>query len=121
MGDDALIAVADCIQNSVKRPGDIVARYGGEEFVAVLPGAAANGAVTFAERLRVRVEELAIQNSAAPKGVLTISIGCATATPHRSDDDALKLLNSADAALYFAKRSGRNRSIHEDSVAGGDA
>jgi len=116
MGDDALIAVADCIQNSAKRPGDIVARYGGEEFVIVLPGAASSGAFTFAERLRVKVEELAIPNSAVPKGVLTISIGCATASP-RHANDALKLLNSADAALYLAKRAGRNRAIHEDSVA----
>jgi diguanylate cyclase (GGDEF)-like protein len=120
MGDDALIAVADCIQNAAKRPGDIVARYGGEEFVVVLPGAAASGAFTFAERLRARVEELAIANSAAPKGILTISIGCATASP-RLTDDALKLLNSADAALYLAKRAGRNRAVHEDSVASGDA
>jgi diguanylate cyclase (GGDEF)-like protein len=118
MGDDALVAVADCIQNSTKRPGDIVARYGGEEFVVVLPGAEANGAITFAERLREKVEELAITNSAAPKGVLTISIGIATASP-RQIEDALKLLNSADAALYLAKRTGRNRAIHEDSVAGG--
>jgi diguanylate cyclase (GGDEF)-like protein len=118
MGDDALVAVADCIQNSTKRPGDIVARYGGEEFVVVLPGAEANGAITFAERLREKVEKLAITNSAAPKGVLTISIGIATASP-RQIEDALKLLNSADAALYLAKRTGRNRAIHEDSVAGG--
>ncbi|SAK68908.1 diguanylate cyclase [Caballeronia calidae] len=116
MGDDALIAVADCIQNSAKRPGDIVARYGGEEFVVVLPGAAASGAFTFAERLRVKVEELAIPNGAAPRRVLTISIGCATASPRQSDD-ALKLLSSADAALYLAKRTGRNRAIHEDSGA----
>ncbi|WP_061166465.1 GGDEF domain-containing protein [Caballeronia hypogeia] len=116
MGDDALIAVADCISNSARRPGDIVARYGGEEFVIVLPGAAASGAVTFAERLRESVEALAIANSEASKGVLTISIGCATASPRQSDD-ALRLLNSADAALYLAKRAGRNRAIHEGSVA----
>ncbi len=66
------------------------------------------------------MEELAIANSAAPSGVLTISIGIATASP-RQIDDALKLLNSADAALYLAKRTGRNRAIHEDSVAGGGA
>ncbi|SAK55159.1 diguanylate cyclase [Caballeronia fortuita] len=118
MGDDALIAVADCIQNAAKRPGDIVARYGGEEFVVVLPGAAASGALTFAERLRSNVEALAIPNSAAARGVLTISIGIATASPRQSDD-ALKLLNSADAALYLAKRTGRNRAIHEDSVGSG--
>ncbi|BAO92109.1 sensor domain-containing diguanylate cyclase [Caballeronia cordobensis] len=120
MGDDALTAVADCLQSSTKRPGDIVARYGGEEFVVVLPGTAATGAVTFAERLRGSVEGLAIANSAAPRGVLTISIGCATASP-RLSDNALKLLDSADTALYLAKRAGRNRAIHENSVASGGA
>jgi diguanylate cyclase (GGDEF)-like protein len=116
MGDDALVAVADCIQHAAQRPGDIVARYGGEEFVVVLPGTSAGGAVTFAERLRSAVEALAIRNSGAPKGILTISIGCATVQP-RQGDDALKLLNSADAALYRAKRAGRNRAVHEDSMA----
>ncbi|MDR5740454.1 MULTISPECIES: sensor domain-containing diguanylate cyclase [unclassified Caballeronia] len=118
MGDDALVAVADCIQHAVKRPGDIVARYGGEEFVIVLPGATAASAVMFADRLRKKVESLAISNSGSPKGFLTVSIGAATAMP-RQGSDALKLLNSADAALYRAKRAGRNQAIHEDSLADG--
>ncbi|WP_277182656.1 sensor domain-containing diguanylate cyclase [Caballeronia sp. BR00000012568055] len=115
MGDDALVAVAECIQNSAKRPGDIVARYGGEEFVVILPGASAEGAVAFAEHLRAEVEALDMPNSAAPKGILTVSIGCATSVP-RQNDDALKLLNNADAALYRAKRAGRNRAEHADSA-----
>ncbi len=116
MGDDALIAVADCIQHSIKRPGDITARYGGEEFVIVLAGAAAAGASAFAERLRAEVERLAIAHSGSPNGILTVSIGCATTLPSQ-DTDALKLLNHADAALYRAKRAGRNRAIHEDHPA----
>jgi diguanylate cyclase (GGDEF)-like protein len=120
MGDDALVAVAECIQNSARRPGDIVARYGGEEFVVVLPGTSADGTVTFAERLRAEVEALAMPNSAAPTGILTISIGCATSVP-RHDDDTLKLLNNADAALYRAKRAGRNRAEHADSMTDGPA
>ncbi|WP_250455756.1 sensor domain-containing diguanylate cyclase [Caballeronia sp. ATUFL_M2_KS44] len=119
MGDDALVAVADCIQHSIKRPSDIVARYGGEEFVLVLPGATAASAVTFADRLRLKIESLAIPNSASPKGFLTISIGSATTIPHHGGD-ALKLLNSADAALYRAKRAGRNTAVHEDSMADGN-
>jgi diguanylate cyclase (GGDEF)-like protein len=83
----------------------------------VLPGATAASAVLFADRLRRRVESLAIPNSGSPRGFLTISIGAATTMP-RQGSDALKLLNSADAALYRAKRAGRNQAIHEDCLAG---
>jgi diguanylate cyclase (GGDEF)-like protein len=120
MGDDALVAVADCIQHSAKRPGDVVARYGGEEFVVVLPGTSSDGAMRFAERLRSRVEALAIPNSGSPQGALTLSIGCATAFPRQSED-VLALLNRADAALYHAKRAGRNQTAHEDSAVNGEA
>jgi diguanylate cyclase (GGDEF)-like protein len=120
MGDDALVAVADCIQHSIKRPGDIVTRYGGEEFVVILPGSDADGAVAFAETLRTKVEALGMPNSAAPTAILTVSIGCATAFPRQSDD-TLELLNHADAALYHAKRAGRNRAVHQDNTANDDA
>ncbi|WP_244818202.1 diguanylate cyclase [Caballeronia sp. Lep1P3] len=115
-GDDALVAVADCIQNAAQRPGDILARYGGEEFVIVLPGTSSDAAISFAERLRGGVEALAIPNSGSAKGILTISIGCATAHPRHSET-ALRLLESADAALYRAKRAGRNRAVREESMA----
>ncbi|CAH2811215.1 MAG: hypothetical protein PPHEESC_6329 [uncultured Paraburkholderia sp.] len=111
-GDDALIAVADCIRQSVKRPGDIVARYGGEEFVVViLPGTPADAALGFAERLRAKVKDLAIENRTAPYSKITISIGCASATLGDADDGALRLPEDADTALYRAKRSGRNKAV----------
>ena len=110
-GDDCLRRVAQAIDASGSRPGDLAARYGGEEFVFLLPNSDAAGALAVAERCRGAVEALGIPHQgsgAAP--VVTVSIGVAT---HRPDDDALvsALLEAADDALYRAKRGGRNRAV----------
>ena len=79
------------------RPSDTLARYGGEEFVAVLPNCTAAAAVHAIERLR----------GAVPAGQ-TCSAGVATRLPDESSDELLK---RADAAMYVAKRSGRDRTV----------
>lgn len=108
MGDEALSAVADCIEAVVRRPGDVPARYGGEEFVVLLADTPGGGALRVAEALRAKVESLRMLHAGSGTGVLTVSIGCATVMP-KQGGDALALLNSADAALYRAKAAGRNR------------
>jgi diguanylate cyclase (GGDEF)-like protein len=108
VGDDALVAVSDCIEASVRKPGDIAARYGGEEFVVVLPATASDGALAIAERLRARVAAAGIAHEMGVAEVLTVSIGCATAFPAEGND-IVELLASADRALYKAKSAGRNR------------
>lgn len=108
MGDEALAAVADCIEAVVRRPGDMPARYGGEEFVVLLPDTPGGGALRVADAMRAKVESLAITHAGSASGVLTVSIGCASVMP-KHGGDALALLNSADAALYRAKATGRNR------------
>ena len=103
-GDEALKAVARCIQDIARRPPDVVARYGGEEFVLLLPGADLSGARRVAERLR---EALAGTQLPHPDGgYVTISIGVATCTPTRNE---LDLIACADQALYAAKAAGRDR------------
>jgi diguanylate cyclase (GGDEF)-like protein len=99
-GDDALRAVADVLRSSVHRAADLVARYGGEEFAVLLPETDAEHARQMAERLREQVE----QDCAA-----TISVGVATSQPSRDAGDTEELIRRADAALYEAKRAGRNR------------
>jgi diguanylate cyclase (GGDEF)-like protein len=105
-GDAALKNVAAATQRHL-RASDLLARYGGEEFVAVLPDTDKARAVETAERLRQEIESLGIPcgNGTA----LTASYGAATYPADGDDFDSL--VASADAALYKAKQSGRNRVV----------
>jgi len=105
-GDDCLKLVASQLTKGVRRPGDLAARYGGEEFALVLPSTPSEGAAQVAESVRSAVEALAIPHSesSAAKHV-TISLGVATSEQCVPKE----LIAAADAALYSAKRSGRNR------------
>lgn len=108
-GDACLSRVAAALREGVGRAGDLVARYGGEEFAVILPGLDLPAALQVAEALRSRVEALAIPTTvsdAAP--VVTLSLGAASCVPHRRRIPR-DLLARADAALYEAKRKGRNR------------
>ena len=106
LGDKVLTVIAHCIARSVRRPGDVSARYGGEEFAVLLPGESIEGALHVAEQIRASV--LALRDDEAGNIVPTVSIGAASIVPgiggHASD-----LIRLADAALYDAKRKGRNR------------
>ncbi|WP_296651889.1 diguanylate cyclase [Paraburkholderia sp.] len=107
-GDRALAAVAHCIGAAARRTIDIVARYGGEEFAAVLPETPGADALTIAETIRERVEALGLPNEGSAQGMVTVSIGCATAWSTRGGEPA-QLLQLADAQLYVAKSAGRNQ------------
>jgi two-component system chemotaxis family response regulator WspR len=99
----------------VPRATDLVARYGGEEFAVVLPSTDAAGAYHVAERVRRGVEELGIPR--ADGGLLTISIGVATAAPPIADGDPRALVGRADRAMYRAKQQGKNRVASAEGVA----
>ncbi len=108
-GDSCLKDVTAAMANCLRRPSDVLARYGGEEFVALLPDTDAAGACVVAERLRAAVEELGIAHERSRCArVVTISAGVATMSPSL-DRPATTLVSSADAALFRAKDSGRNR------------
>ena len=119
-GDGCLRDVAALLREGLHRPQDGVYRYGGEEFVLLLPDTTAPGALHCAEALRSALEQRALPH---PEGVVTISLGVATAMPlRRADTDGAgdenpegdgpqSLLSRADVALYRAKQLGRNRVV----------
>ena len=108
VGDTVLRGIARLIADSARKI-DFAARYGGEEFVLVLPETIGKGARTIAERLRKTVKRRPFPVGDAELHV-TISLGIAT-YPDDARDKA-DLIACADAALYEAKRSGRNRVVH---------
>jgi diguanylate cyclase (GGDEF)-like protein len=116
-GDLVLREVARILRETCREIDD-PARYGGEEMAVALPETDLEGAVQFAERLRQRIEELEVPildggdgNGDGPGTLrVTASFGAA-ALPESSDPDKDALVAAADAALYRAKRMGKNRVI----------
>ena len=105
-GDKVLKAVATRLRSAV-RAGDAVARLGGEEFALILPGVDGDGAAEAAERARAAIATIQVAGTS-----LTCSAGVA-AFPEDAQE-AARLLESADNALYLAKRSGRDRARRSD-------
>jgi diguanylate cyclase (GGDEF)-like protein len=101
-GDAALGRLGEILRRAT-RGGDLAFRYGGEEFLVLLPGADLNGAIAAAERVRVAAAE---DSRGLPP--FTVSGGVALCDPADGRDPE-PLLRRADAALYLAKRAGRNR------------
>lgn len=102
-GDEVLARVA-AILRELTREVDCVARYGGEEFLVMLPEADVAGAITVGERIRKRLAAEAFGG-----GKITMSLGVAAFPDH--GDSPESLIASADAALYQAKRAGRDRMV----------
>lgn len=105
-GDKALAHISMCIQQSL-RETDQIFRYGGEEFVALLNGTRMNCAKLTAERIRINVASSSIDDVFGDT-TCTVSIGVSSLS---MSDDAESLFERADAALYQAKREGRNKVI----------
>ena len=106
VGDMLLREISRVLQSEV-RGVDIVCRYGGEEFVLVLPDADIDITRQCAERLFESVKQLAVSHRGQVVGSVTLSAGIATFPDHGKTAEAI--VQSADAALYRAKRDGRNR------------
>jgi diguanylate cyclase (GGDEF)-like protein len=107
IGDSCLKRVAACV-SAESRSYDLAVRYGGEELLVLLPKTPAPEAIRIAERIRRAVEGLCIPHEAlGPRCTVTISCGAAAAPI--STISAQELIAAADAALYAAKRNGRNQ------------
>lgn len=108
LAGDQVLRVTGHLLGAVLRPSDMAARYGGEEFALLLPDTAVAGANEVAARILD-----AFRGYAWPQRLVTISIGVAQSA---RGDDAQDLIRRADAALYGAKNSGRNRAVTATSL-----
>lgn len=110
-GDEVLRTVAQTVQRAFRRPKDLVVRLGGEEFVVVLPATPASSLAALAQRAVEVVEGLNLRHESSPAADrVTVSVGGAAWLPGR-EDQRFALMDSADKALYEAKRAGRNRAV----------
>jgi diguanylate cyclase (GGDEF)-like protein len=107
-GDDVLKTVAGMLSAHLRKT-DLVARYGGEEFCAFLPDISQPAAVNVAEKLRERAEALEFS---VDEAIFRITISIGLAMYDRTRHESLEaLLATADALLYAAKNSGRNKVV----------
>jgi diguanylate cyclase (GGDEF)-like protein len=108
VGDAVLRQVAQSVEKTI-RSSDALYRYGGEEFAIVLNGTDSEGAKLLAERIRQNVAALKIETLDSIR--ITLSLGVAML---QENDDPSGLFARADAALYRAKRGGRNQVVCAD-------
>ena len=107
-GDTVLITLGLFLKERI-RGSDIACRYGGEELLLILPEASLEAAQRRAEQLRQAVRQLKLQYNGQPLNPVTISLGIACFPQHGLTSESL--IRAADAALYRAKREGRDRTI----------
>lgn len=107
-GDEALQAVAESLGQTEPVSSGTIARYGGEEFAVILPETPLSLAVKWAERSRLNIERMAIAHASSPAAPhVTASFGVVTFDDCR-EVTPMNVLLAVDAALYEAKRRGRN-------------
>jgi len=107
MGDQVLVEISQCC-TQVLRTTDLLARWGGEEFVVLLPNTHRDHAHQLAERVREAVAGLAQLQANSETVRVTVSVGVACAEPGQTATLDV-LVQTADRALYEAKRAGRNQ------------
>lgn len=109
-GDQVIITVAKAISSTLKRSTDFVARYGGEEFVVVSYDCDENNALQLCEMIKRNVDQTTIPGVKNEYNCCTMSFGVNTVVPNPNTSPE-QFLNSADKAMYEAKRTGKNRIV----------
>ncbi|HZX75600.1 CHASE2 domain-containing protein [Lysobacter sp.] len=114
-GDRLLVRVAQLLESSLMRPREVAARLGGDEFALVLPETGAEQARARIRQLMARMTDLAPGMESSGLRAPTLTIGLATSEPE-APFGVDELFERADAALYHAKRGGRNRFAAADDL-----
>lgn len=114
MGDTVLIAVAEQLRAQLRKT-DLGGRYGGEEFAILLEDTPIESAAALADRIREAVKAMVFETPTGPHRV-TLSLGVAVWPTHGERIDTL--VETADEALYRAKKGGRDRVVRADHAAG---
>ena len=117
IGDNVLKMLAQVLKNHIKGK-DTAARFGGEEFLLVLPETRLDGARILIEQIRKTLGNMkwVAKDTRKSIGLITVSTGIAQYRDGESIEDFIK---RADNSLYFAKETGRNRTVAEDEVTEG--
>lgn len=108
-GDAVLQAVAAEMRSRF-RDGDVVCRFGGEEFTIIAPGTTAEALMNRVEMVRQAITEISVRQQGRTLGAISMSFGIATWSDTMARDGST-LIQAADAALYDAKRGGRNMAL----------
>jgi len=112
-GHDAGDAVLQAVSAEMRgrfRDGDVICRFGGEEFTIIAPGTSAVTLAARVDAVRQSISELVVHQGGRALGSMTMSFGIAT-WEENMERDGSTLIKAADAALYRAKREGRNRVV----------
>ncbi len=116
IGDKVLKKVAKIFEGSLRKV-DFAARYGGEEFVAILINTGKGGAIKMGERIR---KNIAREHVNVGDNTVEVNVSIGIATFPRDSKDKKGLINLADKALYYAKETGRNKTMHYQDIVEGD-
>jgi diguanylate cyclase (GGDEF)-like protein len=106
-GDACLSRLGETLAAIAAETMGFAGRYGGEEFCLLLPNTDASRALEIGEIVRAAVQDLAMPHATSSHQTVTVSVGVADARPNDSQHPG-DLIEAADAALYAAKRQGRN-------------
>lgn len=115
-GDECLKQVALAIGQALKRPTDLAVRYGGEEFTVLLPDTDSQGAGQVAQAILQAIRGMNIEHSDHPVGIVTASAGVIARLPAGDLATPAGMVKAADAFLYLAKNTGRNRWCSETAT-----
>ncbi|SFV62733.1 diguanylate cyclase/phosphodiesterase (GGDEF & EAL domains) with PAS/PAC sensor(s) [hydrothermal vent metagenome] len=110
VGDQVIVAFAKAISSTLKRSTDFVARYGGEEFVVVSYDCDENSALELCKLIKSNIDQVSIPSIKSSNHHLSMSFGISTTIPN-PNITAQQFLNSADQAMYRAKKTGKDKIV----------